>query len=163
MPDAYPDPIERLLIEQACARLQVEYALTADQGDVEGFTALFAEDGSVEVPEAPAFVGHAAIRVSMQALVEQGLTMRHIITNSLVTVLDSGAAVGGCYLTVYNSVEAANETGARPLEMPATVGEYADEFILTSRGWRIKSRVLRRIFQRMSDAKDTRQIADCGE
>ena len=51
-----------MLIEHACLKLQAQYGVFADRGDVEGFTGLFAPDGSVEVPEAPAFVGHDAIR-----------------------------------------------------------------------------------------------------
>lgn len=139
--------IEVMLAEAACQRLQMLYALHADRGEVEAFTQLFADDGSVQVPEAPAFVGHAAIRASMEALNALGVTMRHVMTNPVVTVLDADNAVGGCYLTVWNSKEAPDAAGIRPIALPATMGEYSDVFRRTEAGWRFQSRVLTRVFR----------------
>lgn len=139
--------LEVMLAEAACQKLQMLYALHADRGDVEGFTQLFAEDGSVQVPEAPAFVGHAAIRASMEALNALGVTMRHVMTNPVVTVVDERTATGGCYLTVWNSKEEADAAGIRPIALPATMGEYADVFRKTEAGWRFQSRVLTRVFR----------------
>lgn len=139
--------LERMVIEHACMKLQAQYGVFADRGDVEGFTSLFAEDGSVQVPEAPAFVGHAAIRASIQALGAMGVTMRHVLTNSVVDVVDESHAVGVSYLVVYNSRTEADAAGIRPVEPPATVGEYADTFRRTAQGWRFHSRVLTRVFK----------------
>lgn len=139
--------LERMLIEQACMKLQAQYGVFADRGDVEGFTNLFAPDGSVEVPEAPAFVGHEAIRASIQALGDLGVTMRHVLTNNVVDVVDADHATGVSYLTVYNSTAEPDAMGQRPVALPATVGEYADSFRRTPDGWRFQSRVLTRVFR----------------
>jgi ketosteroid isomerase-like protein len=139
--------LEVLLAEQACQKLQMLYAVHADRGDVEAFTQLFAPDGSVEVPEAPAFVGHAAIRASMEALNALGVTMRHVMTNPVVQVVDETTATGACYLTVWNSKDAPDAAGVRPIALPATMGEYADVFRKTDAGWRFQSRVLTRVFR----------------
>lgn len=144
--------LDRLLIEQACTRLQTLYCIHADNCEVDAFTALFAEDGSVAVPEHPAFEGHAAIRASMQALANLGVTMRHVMSNSLITVKDDGHAAGLCYLTAYGSSAAADASGSRPMEEPGTVGHYTDEFVRTPAGWRFKSRVLTRILRKTDDA-----------
>lgn len=141
------NPAERVLIERDCERLQVRYALAADTGDVEAFVGLFAENGSVEVPEHPAFVGHEAIRDSIRALAATVITMRHIITNRLVTVIDENQAEGICYLTVYNSDAEPDAQGMRPAGLPATIGEYTDQFVKTDTGWRFQSRVLQRVFR----------------
>jgi len=140
--------LEALLIEHACAKLQSRYCVCADRGDIEGFVELFTPDASITIPEYPAFVGHDAIRASMVALVAAGLTMRHITTNAVVTPQNATTATGLCYLTVYNSSEAANETGGRPINLPATVGEYEDVFHHTGSGWRFAARTLTRVFQK---------------
>jgi ketosteroid isomerase-like protein len=139
--------VERMLIEHACLKLQAQYGVFADRGDVEGFTQLFAPDGSVQVPEAPAFVGHAAIRASIQALGAMGVTMRHVLTNGVVDVIDADTARGVSYLTVYNSTAEPDASGQRPVQPPATVGEYADSFRRTPEGWRFQTRVLTRVFR----------------
>jgi hypothetical protein len=136
-----------MLIEHACAKLQRQYGVFADRGDIEGFTNLFAADGSVAVPEAPPFVGHDAIRASIKALGEQGVTMRHVLTNNVVDAIDAQTAEGVSYLVVYNSQAEPDERGVRPVEAPATVGEYRDRFRLTADGWRFQSRVLTRVFR----------------
>ena len=141
------DDLARMAIEHACIRLQMQYAVFADRNDIEGFTQLFAEDGSVAVPEAPPFVGHNAIRASITALAAQGVTMRHVITNPVIDVIDADTASGSCYLCVYNSKEPADASGQRPVALPATVGEYADVFRRTRNGWRIQDRVLTRVFR----------------
>ena len=136
-----------MLAEHACQKLQMLYGVHADRGESEAFTRLFATDGSVAVPEAPAFVGHAAIYASMEALKAQGVTMRHVMTNPVVNVVDAETATGSCYLTVYNSRAEPDAVGARPIALPATMGEYADTFRRTADGWRFQSRVLTRGFR----------------
>jgi uncharacterized protein (TIGR02246 family) len=141
-------PQERLVAEAACIRLQHLYCVTADRCVVEGFAALFTPDGAVTVPEHPAFVGRDAIRAAMQALVDSGVTNRHVTTNSVIDVQSATAARGLCYLTVYASMATPDAQGLRPLETPTTVGEYEDRFEAGPEGWRFKSRTLTRVFRR---------------
>lgn len=144
--------IERLLIEQACTRLQTLYCIHADNCDIDAFTDLFSKDGSVAVPEYPAFVGHVAIRASMQGLADLGVTMRHVMSNNLIDVKSDDYATGICYLTAYGSSAPADASGSRPMEQPGTIGHYKDEFIRTAQGWRFKSRVLTRVLRKTDDA-----------
>jgi hypothetical protein len=141
----------RLRIELECTRLQQRYAVYADHREGEKFTELFAEDGSVEVPDAPPFVGHDAIRASIEALNALPLTYRHVITNSVIDVVDEDHATGICYLVVFNSDASADESGARPMRLPSTVGEYHDTFRRTAKGWRIQTRRLERVFRNPED------------
>ncbi len=143
---------EILLAERACARLQTQYCIHADACDVEAFTALFSEDASIKVPEYPAFVGQSAIRASMQALAATGITMRHIVTNSLIDVRSPNQASGICYLIAYGSKAAPDAHGWRPMEQPGTIGHYEDVFRRTAAGWRFTSRVLTRVLRRLDDA-----------
>lgn len=139
--------LERMLIEHTCMKLQRQYGVFADRGDIEGFTNLFAPNGSVAVPEAPPFVGSDAIRASIQALAAMGVTMRHVLTNNVVDVIDADTAEGVSYLVVYNSTGPEDARGTRPVEPPATVGEYRDLFRRTPEGWKFQTRVLTRVFR----------------
>lgn len=140
-------PIERMLAERECEKLQVAYTLTADRGDADGFTALFAEDASIIIPEYPPFTGHAAIHASLVALAGTGVTMRHVITNQHVTATGPDTAEGGCYLIVFNNPDPADANGIRDVRLPSTVGEYADRFIRNAAGWRFRERRLTRVFR----------------
>lgn len=150
--------LERMAIEHACTRLQARYCLLADRGDADGFTALFTEDAAITVPEAPAFSGHAAIHASLKMLASLGVTMRHLMTNSVIDAESPERASGVCYLTVFNSAEAPDAGGSRPSAVPSTVGEYHDTFRRTADGWRISSRRLVRVFRRADDP--VRQAAE---
>lgn len=148
MSDTPLAPNQCMLIAYECMRLQNLYCLHADRNDVEAFVSLFAPEGSVEVPEAEAFVGSAAIRAAMQALVDTGLTHKHFASNHVVDALSTTSARGSCYLVVYASSAAPDQRGMRPLEQPSTAGHYDDSFVLTDAGWKFKSRVLTRTFRR---------------
>ncbi len=140
-------PIERMLAERECERLQVSYALAADCGDADAFTALFVSDAVIHIPEYPPFAGHAAIHDSLLGLAGTGVTMRHVISNQQVTVTAPESATGICYLIVYNNPDQADEHGIREVRPPATVGEYRDQFTRTAEGWRFSERRLTRVFR----------------
>ena len=141
------DELQRLLAERACEKLQVEYAMTADCGDASGFTALFAEDASIHIPEYPPFTGHEAIHASLVALAATGVTMRHVVTNQHVTATGSESATGRCYLIVYDNSAQADESGLRAVRPPSTIGEYRDRFVRTPAGWKFGERRLTRVFK----------------
>ena len=139
---------ERLLIELHCQRLQTVYAVAADHGDAQAFANCFAMDGEILLPGAPQVRGHEAIRNSLIQIGSLGVVFRHLITNSLVDVVDSNNATGLCYLLTFNSSAPASDGGTRPIEAPGTVGEYHDQFVKTQQGWRIQRRELKRVFRR---------------
>lgn len=141
------DAIERLLAERECEKLQVRYALTADRGDAEGFTALFAPDASIVIPEYPPFTGHAAIHASLVGLARLGVTMRHVIVNQHVDATAPEAAEGICYLIVFDDPGAADANGHWAVRPPSTIGEYRDRFVRTAEGWRFAERRLTRVFK----------------
>lgn len=153
-------PIERLMAERECEKLQVAYALMADRGDAKGFTALFAENGSIHIPEYPAFTGHTAIHDSLVALAASGVTMRHLITNQHVTATGPDTAEGGCYLIVYNDPGAPDGNGVCEVRPPTTIGEYADRFVRTDSGWRFQERQLTRVFRPPALAAEARPDVD---
>ena len=72
------------------------------------------------------------------------LRSRHVMTNHIVDVLDDSRAEGVTYLTLYRQVgeEAPGPEEILPLEGPAAIGHYTDEYVRTPDGWRFQSRVL---------------------
>ena len=125
------DDLERMLAERACERLMHLYARYSDTGD-ERMPDIFAEDGVLEIYQR--LEGREGIRSGRAG--RPPLTMRHICSNLMVDVIDADNARGHCYVTAYVGPE-----GAKDLGLPAVVGEYTDEFVRTTDGWKINYRL----------------------
>jgi SnoaL-like domain len=138
---AAPTEIERLLAEHACTKLQMEYGVFADEGNVEALVGLFAPDGSISVPEHPVYIGFDAIREAIARVVAAG-TWRHVETNSIVNLTGPYAATGVVYSTVYSDSVPGTSSEQLPMKAPFLVGQYNDVFVRLEAGWRFRSRVL---------------------
>jgi hypothetical protein len=144
-------PLERMVIEHECGKLQKLYGIYADQLEDELFADLFAPDASITVPEQPPFQGRDKLKEGIQQMRALGLVYRHVMTNNVVNVIDENRAEGVCYLMAFNSAATPDASGGRPMEAPTTLGEYKDTFRRTEKGWRFQSRVLRRVMRRADD------------
>jgi SnoaL-like domain len=133
---------ERMVAEHDCSKLQMEYGVFADHGDVEGYVGLFAPDATINVPGHPMHVGLEQIRESIKQVIARG-TWRHVETNSVITVIDGKTAKGVVYSTVYSDSAPWNSAGLLPVRPPYLIGEYEDVFEKTLAGWRFRSRVLK--------------------
>ncbi len=133
-------------IESACARLVYSYARAADFGDSAAASALFADDGVLEMPGGKRFAGAAAIR---QRLAEQPADQvsRHVISNLLIDALDENRARGFCYLTLYRGTRR-DTVGPLPSAVPFVIGHYEDEFARSGADWRFAARRLTFTFRR---------------
>lgn len=144
-------PIERMLIEHECGKLQKLYGIYADQLEDERFADLFAPDASITVPEQPPFQGREKLRDGILQMRALGLIYRHVMSNDVVNVIDENRAEGICYLMAFNSAAQPDASGGRPMEMATSIGEYHDTFRRTDKGWRFQSRVLKRVMRRADD------------
>ena len=134
------DPIERLLIQDACRELVLRAAECADGHDAAGLAALFAPDGVLRRPGGQAMVGRAAIEAAYAQRPRERIT-RHLVTNTLVEVESSTRASARSRVLLWaGSTEDADGPQGRPLRGPQLVGEFADRFVLTDEGWRFASR-----------------------
>jgi hypothetical protein len=134
--------VERMLAEHDCTKLQMEYGVFADHGNVDGYVGLFAPDATVTVPGHPLHVGLDAIRESVKQVIARG-TWRHLETNSVIHVISADTATGTIYSTVYSDSAPWDSTALVPVKLPYLIGEYEDTFVRTSGGWRFHSRQLR--------------------
>lgn len=133
------DDGERMLIEQACARLQVLYTHYVDFGESQRVAELFAPDGVFEL-SGQVLQGREAIakRFAPAPPGAPARVMRHVLTNQLVTALDADSAEGLVYLTFYSGDE--GDGLPRGFDGPRMIGCYRDRFVRTDAGWRIGHR-----------------------
>ncbi|MAI80252.1 MAG: hypothetical protein CL917_14990 [Deltaproteobacteria bacterium] len=126
-------------IESQCKRLTAEYCHFVDHGEAARVADLFTKDGvwaSAEV----SFDGRDAIRTAMTYRQKNTQRMsRHVCNNFLLTVIDADHAQGTVYLTLYRH-DGQEDRAVSPLHGPVMVGEYKDQFLRTSEGWRFSRR-----------------------
>ena len=126
-------------IERECERLVKRYCHIVDLAGGDGLAELFAEGGVLEINGV--MVGRDALRARPAA--PGSMQMRHFCTNILIDVVDESSARGVTYLVAYVEPAGTEEAG-----LPAFVGEYHDEFVLTPDGWRFASRRTHATFRR---------------
>ncbi len=133
------DDSNRVLIERACARLQVLYTHYVDFGAAQRVAELFAPDGVFELM-GQVLHGREAIAQRFAPLPPDSpvRVMRHVLTNQLITVLDERSAEGLVYLTFYAGDD--GDALPRGFDGPRMLGCYRDRFTLTDEGWRIAHR-----------------------
>lgn len=126
--------METLASERACERLVLDFAYYSDHGEYEALAALFANEGIIGTMHRPGLepvVGREAILKAYQARRADRMT-RHICSNIRITVESADRARGITYAVVYST------TGDQKAE--ERIGEFEDEFVRTSVGWKFAVR-----------------------
>ena len=129
-------------IERACERLVVDYTHLVDFGDGERVAELFAE-AAVWEAGAIRFEARDALRAMFRGRQEMvRRRSRHVCTNLAIDVIDAERATGRVYLQLYRHDFEADPTPGEvaPGGPPVAVGEYLDEFVRTTEGWRFARR-----------------------
>ena len=133
---------DRLAIEQACARLVTAFHVHIDAFEHDSVIGLFAEDAVWVHPMVGPLHGHAPMRQYLDSKSRKPTAM-HITTNILIDVIDDKHAKGRAYYTLYYDGEGRDPA---PITGPTAVGQYADEFIRTDKGWRFSRRAPKNFF-----------------
>jgi uncharacterized protein (TIGR02246 family) len=134
VPAAYAEEVYR-----DCSNLVTDYAMYRDRFDAEAFSNLFTEDASLTVLS-QTWEGRDSIRQRIAELDSSG-SIRHLMSSIRITPVNADHASGISYATIYSA-----PAGARTVEGPALIGEYHDDFVLTTDGWKIEKRVLHSVF-----------------
>ena len=130
---------EMLMIERHCERLITRYCHYIDHGEAAKVADLFTADGTWTAPGV-VMSGQDELRKGFTSRQQNTARMsRHVCNNLLIDVIDADHAHGVVYLTLY-MVDGEESRETSPLDGPALVGEYIDEFVRTEAGWRIKTR-----------------------
>jgi uncharacterized protein (TIGR02246 family) len=119
----------------ACSNLVTDYAYHRDQFNAEEFADLFTEDATLTVV-GQTWVGRDNIQQRIEEL-KTGSTIRHEMSTIRIVPVDADNATGVSYATIYSAP--AGETSVSGF---ALMGEYLDEFVRTTDGWKISKRVL---------------------
>jgi hypothetical protein len=128
-----------LLAREAVRDLVARYAHGADRGRSGEVAALFADDGTLELPDGRVLTGPAAIRgfldetaARVQSAGSTAGPLRHHVSSHRVVVDGADTATGYAYFLVVSA------------RGPDHWGRYADRYVRTAAGaWRFASRRVR--------------------
>ena len=123
--------METLTIERTCERLVLDFAYYSDHREYESLAELFASDGVMHRPNGDPLTGSDAILQAYRSR-PAGRVTRHVCSNIRITVQSPDRARGITYAVVYSA------SGSEKAE--ERIGEFEDEFVRTSEGWRFAVR-----------------------
>ena len=124
-------------IEQACEKVMCRYLTHVDRSEFDEAVALFTLDCDWQ-SHGVRLRGQEALLAALHASLDTG-TIRHVMTNAVVTVDDDDHAVLRDYHTLYYVGDAGFETaqGPLPFEGPHRLTDSRVEFLRTPEGRRI--------------------------
>ena len=125
------DAIQRLLAEQACAKLVHRYAALLDAGEHDAVAALFAEDASYARPTDPDNPLRGRVAILAEFKGRPARIARHIISNVAVEVESETEARGHCRVVLY--IGSGTDAPA-PIER-TLVGDFDDRFRKVGDQW----------------------------
>jgi hypothetical protein len=150
-------------IEWDCHKVLRQYYDYVDRHEYDQAVKLFTPDIDW-VGLGVALKGHAEILDGLHAGLGAG-TIRHCLTNTIVTVIDENHAKARSYNILFSSpdVRFEEKQGPIPMEGANILVDMADELTRTEEGWRISRRRGTAIFQRNPDRPVPLQSWDKGK
>ena len=139
------DKATRQQIEHDCARIAYRFTHIIDRGNASEVAQLFTEQGVFEVPGA-SMNGREAIRQQFKGREGSHKLSRHVCTNMVIDVIDEDHAEGLCYMTLYKYEPGHAIDGPAPLNGPAYVGNYLDQYLRVEGEWKFSQRTAQVIF-----------------
>ena len=128
--------------EHDCRALMHRYVEAVDAQDYERLRELLTADAVLVRPSDPGrpVAGVEAIIAAMQARPRTQLGY-HLVTNVIIEFDSPDEAHGSCRLLLYLADAASPEVPGKGRPVAAMrVGAYADRFVRTAQGWRIRER-----------------------
>lgn len=140
------DPVDVLLIKQACAEVFARYALAVNEWDIDTFVSLFDTDAVWYRPASGEICGQAAIRAFMESQpTASERVVRHVNGAHLVEVVDDAHATSWSQTTVYEAP--ATATLPAPVTGPDMVVEYRHRLVRRGDAWLIARQDTSIVFQ----------------
>jgi hypothetical protein len=128
------------------SELITEIGWRVDHGKADTVHELFTSDGEM-ILGSTHLKGSEEIRAWGAHRLEAPPRTRHVCTNLRFVATGGDTAEGTVYLTVYQDLE--NGTA---ITVPLAVGEYHDQYLRTSDGWRVLSRSTEMSFVRAASS-----------
>ena len=149
----YPlmDRNQERVIEWDCEKAVRKYYQHVDGRDFEEAVALYTPDVLWEVLGVR-LRGRDALLNGLRGALADG-TIRHMVTNTLVDVVDESHADVRFYLSIYytQGIRVEDHGGPLPFEGPHRIMDQGDTMIRTDQGWRTSYRWGKPIFRRDID------------
>ncbi len=131
---------QRQMIEQELQKMVVTAARYMDTREFDRYADLFGTNGLLDRADVGPLPGNGSIK-KFFANHGSGQLVRHVVSNIFIDVIDDRRATGISYVTTYQFDN--GETQPKlpaPLEGPYMIGEWLDEYIRTTDGWRFARR-----------------------
>jgi len=140
------DTLEKLLIERECQRLILRLTHLVDHHVPEEAADLFATNG-VWIRGGKTYQGRDGIVGSFEGLDQ--IRVRHVVSNVSVEVSGPETADSTSYYVLFRHDPGAGATDLpMPMQLPFSMGEWHDRFVLENGRWRFAFREVKRLFQR---------------
>ena len=136
------DDVKRHAIEWDCQKIARQYYHLMDQRNYDEAVLLFTPDINWQVMGLDLH-GREAVREAFGGLTDS--TIRHVLTNTIVEVIDEEHANSTSYVTIYVE-KGFPDDGPIVFEGPNRLAENHDKMLLTKKGWRIAHRTGQRAF-----------------
>jgi uncharacterized protein (TIGR02246 family) len=136
------DPLQRMLIVQACTELIHRFAERNDARDADAVADMFAEDGIFARPTLPdqPIRGRETIRAQFRAR-PPGKMTRHICVNTVVHVLNASEASARSYILLYTADFPEGAVPPVKADVKQLLGAFDDVLVRDSDGaWKFKHR-----------------------
>lgn len=134
------DPIQALLIENACLRLLTEYTVATDSDDAALWLDVFTDDAVWEAPNLK-LEGRAAFAKFFAGRTNHKTSLvRHFSANALVKIQDADHATAVSTMLVFRQTDYPGQ-GPGALKNPTNIVQNDDEFVRGPKGWKIRRRV----------------------
>ncbi len=138
------DEEQRFEIEWDCQKISRQYYHLMDQRNYDDAIMLFSPDVRWEVMGLDLH-GRKAVRDAFSGLTKS--TIRHVLTNTTVDVVDEDHANAVSYVTIYVE-KGFPDDGPLHFDGPNRLGENHDTLVRTEDGWRIAHRTGQLAFAR---------------
>jgi hypothetical protein len=131
--------LDELYHRKKLKELKYEYCYTLDEADLEGFLALFTEDGKLirdtESRETIELQGHSEIQSFIEPLIQQGPDTLHLPLAPVLDINVTAATGKWKYIAVFLSSGTMTEIGQ---------GVYHEKYRLVDQEWKIESVIVDR-------------------
>jgi hypothetical protein len=139
--------MDKDMVRAACEQLCIAFSYHLDHDEFEEVVQLFAPDG-VFVRNGERIVGQEAIRMTYADRVPA--TTMHIVSNFHLIESDGKRARSSVYNFVVGLPQKSSQVLRFDPQEAIRMLDFADEYVLTDKGWRFASRDARPVFQSLN-------------
>jgi 3-phenylpropionate/cinnamic acid dioxygenase small subunit len=140
------DVAKKQAIQWACKQMLARYYNHVDQGEFEEAAHIFAPDIEWRWREWAVNGRENMLKDLKSALT--AVHIRHLITNTVIKVIDDDHATSLSYVTIYTHRGERADDGSAPHDGPDYINELHDKLVRLDDGWHIAQRHIKTAFER---------------